>query len=84
MACEFDRESSYAFVADYSGKINILHLKQDGYTHMTTLQGHQSKGRGWWEGGVSAGGLSLGCVWCRQHTSSELGPGKADVVLWRL
>ena len=62
MACEFDRESSYAFVADYSGKINILHLKQDGYTHMTALQGHQSKGRGWWEGGVSAGGGSLGCV----------------------
>ena len=50
MACEFDRESSYAFVADYSGKINILHLKQDGYTHMMALQGHQSKGRGWWEG----------------------------------
>ena len=46
---EFDSESSYAFVADYSGKITILHLKQEGCTHMTTLRGHQSEGRGWWE-----------------------------------
>lgn len=41
-AVEYDSESEYAFVADYSGMINVLKLSDSGHSHITTLQGHQN------------------------------------------
>ena len=42
MDLAFDLISSYVFVADYSGQINVLKLEGQGFQFITTLKGHQS------------------------------------------
>ena len=43
MDVAFDQTSSYVFIADYSGQINVLKLDTQGCQFITTLKGHQSK-----------------------------------------
>ena len=63
-------------MADYSGQIIVLQLKEDGFQHLTTLRGHQSesqggegKGHDWAMGGEGKGcmtgqweGKGKGCM----------------------
>ena len=46
LACvyRYDDSSKYAFVADYSGQVNVLKLDTAGFQLITTLKGHQSEG----------------------------------------
>ena len=39
----YDASSKYAFVADYSGQVNVLKLDTAGFQLITTLKGHQSE-----------------------------------------
>ncbi len=39
----FDSINKYAFVADYSGQVNVLKLEATGFEYVTNLKGHQSK-----------------------------------------
>ena len=39
----YDSRSKYAFVADYSGQVNVLKLDTAGFQLITTLKGHQSE-----------------------------------------
>ncbi|KAL5476251.1 hypothetical protein EMCRGX_G026173 [Ephydatia muelleri] len=45
LSIEYDAKTSNAFVADYSGQIIVLQLKEDGFQHLTSLRGHQSSVR---------------------------------------
>jgi WD40 repeat protein len=45
MDIAYDHTSSYVFVADYSGQINVLKLESQGFQFVTTLKGHQSSVR---------------------------------------
>lgn len=42
LAVEYDATNKYAFVADFSGQINVLKLDTSGFQLITTLRGHQS------------------------------------------
>jgi WD40 repeat protein len=42
MDVAYDLTSSYVFIADYSGQINVLRLEGTGFQFITTLKGHQS------------------------------------------
>ena len=42
MDIAFDQTSSYVFIADYSGQINVLKLEEQSFQFITTLKGHQS------------------------------------------
>lgn len=41
----YDYTSSYVFIADYGGQINVLKLENQKFQFITTLKGHQSKSR---------------------------------------
>ena len=41
--CTYDAVNKYAFVADYSGQVNVLKLDTSGFQLITTLKGHQSE-----------------------------------------
>jgi len=45
LAVEYDAVSKYAFVADYSGQVNVLKLDTSAFQLVTTLRGHQSSVR---------------------------------------
>ena len=45
----YDASSKYAFVADYSGQVNVLKLDTAGFQLITTLKGHQSECVRVWE-----------------------------------
>ena len=45
MDIAFDQTSSYVFIADYSGQINVLKLEEQNFQFITTLKGHQSECR---------------------------------------
>ena len=36
----FDKASKYTFVGDYSGKISVLKINNNGFEVITTLKGH--------------------------------------------
>ncbi|XP_059172712.1 WD repeat and FYVE domain-containing protein 2-like isoform X2 [Physella acuta] len=40
LCLEFDEQSKYAFVGDYSGQISVLKLKDTSFDHVVTLKGH--------------------------------------------
>ncbi|CAL1543265.1 unnamed protein product [Lymnaea stagnalis] len=40
LCLEFDEQSKYAFVGDYSGQISVLKLKDNSFDHVVTLKGH--------------------------------------------
>ncbi|BFZ06608.1 hypothetical protein BsWGS_09647 [Bradybaena similaris] len=40
LCLEFDEQSKYAFVGDYSGQISVLKLKDNTFDLVTTLKGH--------------------------------------------
>ncbi|KAK7466552.1 hypothetical protein BaRGS_00037336 [Batillaria attramentaria] len=45
LCMEFDEQSKYAFVGDYSGQISVLKIKDTTFEHITTLKGHSGSVR---------------------------------------